>query len=271
MKWRRLLLGTWSWRRPFYSLAFIYLALSMFGCFCVDNLVFQPPPSIKRPGAPGFLQLPTPAGESVAAIHLPPKPGRPTLLYSHGNAEDLGGVMPLLEPWHEQGFGILAYDYPGYGQSTGKPTEASCERSIEAAWNHLTGPLGVASSSIILVGRSVGSGPAVWLCTRQQPAGLVLISPIMSVYRVRLPAPIFPGDRFPNLERMPDVSCPLLVVHGDSDRVVPAKHGRRLHQAHPGPDKNILLIPGAGHNNLFRLAGDEIEQAILGFAERCSD
>ena len=207
----------------------------------------------------------------IGRRHPPPGgPGKPTLLYSHGNAEDLGGVVPLLSPWHDQGFGIFAYDYPGYGQSTGKPTEASCERAIEAAWSHLTESSHVAPATIVVVGRSVGSGPAVWLCTGKQPAGLVLISPMMSVYRVRLPAPIFPGDRFPNLDRMPDIHCPLLVVHGEADSIIRPRHGQRLHQAHPGPDKTLLLIPGAGHNNLFRVGGDEIEQAILGFAERCS-
>jgi abhydrolase domain-containing protein 17 len=177
--------------------------------------------------------------------------------------------VDLLGPWHDQGFGIFAYDYPGYGQSTGKPTEASCERAIETAWNHLTGPLNVAPATIVVVGRSIGSGPAVWLCTRHQPAGLILISPMMSVYRVRLPAPIFPGDRFPNLARMPGVHCPLLVVHGEADTIIGPRHGRRLHDAHPGSDKTLLMVPGAGHNDLFHVGGDELDQAILSFAERC--
>jgi pimeloyl-ACP methyl ester carboxylesterase len=268
MKWRRILLGTWSWRRPLYSIAFIYAALAVFACNFADKLIFLPP----RPGYDADLQdlvrLDTRAGESVAAVHLPAAGDRPTLLYSHGNAEDIGGVLRLLLPWHRNGFGILAYDYPGYGHSTGKPTEASSERAVEAAWNHLTKTAGVPAEKIVIVGRSVGCGPAVWLASREQSAGLVLISPFTSIYRLRPPARILPGDRFPNIDRIPDIDTPLLIVHGARDRIIPAKHGRQLFDAHPGPDKKIFEVPAAAHNDLFAVGGNQLELEILRFADR---
>lgn len=270
MNWRRILLGTWSWRRPLYSLAFIYAALAVFACNFVDKLIFLPPQPGYVADYQDLIRLETSAGESVAAVHLPASGDKPTLLYSHGNAEDIGGVLPLLLPWHRQGLGIMAYDYPGYGHSTGKPTEPSCERAIQASWDHLTGPAGVPPERIVIVGRSIGCGPAIWLAGREKHAGLVLVSPFTSVYRLRPPARMFPGDRFPNIDRIPNINSPLLIVHGERDNIIPPKHGRRLFDAHPGPDKKYFEVPEAGHNNLFRVGGDAIDAEILGFARRVS-
>lgn len=242
--------------------------MSLFACQVVDKIIFVPPRPGYTPKLPGLLHLDTGSGESVAALHLPASTGKPTLLYSHGNAEDIGGVMPLLKTWHARGFGILAYDYPGYGHSTGRPGEASCERSIQAAWNHLTGPAAVPAAKVVIVGRSIGSGPAVWLASRENAAGLVLISPFTSVFRLRPPARMFPGDRFPNIDRIDQIDCPLLVVHGERDSIIPAAHGRQLADAHPGPDKRLFVVPGAGHNDLFQVAGPEINTEILDFSER---
>ena len=82
--------------------------------------------------------------------------------------------------------------------------------------------------------------------------------------------PIFPYDRFPSLKRIPQVKCPLLVIHGEEDTLIPASHGRRLIDAAKVADKKFLGIPGAGHNDLFEVGGGEIEIAIRNFALRVS-
>src|SRR5690606_6676732 len=122
--------------------------------------------------------------------------------------------------------------------------------------------------SIVIVGRSVGAGPSVWLAEREQPAGLILMAPFTSVYGVLMSDPFFPGDRFPNLKRISRVDCPLLIIHGSADSVIPPAHGKRLLEAAIAPDKRFLEIPDAGHNDLFSVAGDQIDEEIQTFTLR---
>lgn len=267
MNWKKLLIGTWSWKRPFFSLLAIYLMLAVVVVFFADRLIFIPPPSSYGPEATGLLRLRTSAGEEIAAIHLPAKEGMPTLLYSHGNAEDLGHSIELYQAWNDMGLGVLVYDYPGYGLSTGRATERSCERAIQAAWDHLMDS-GVSACSVVVVSRSVGGGPGVWLASRCKPAGLVLIAPFTSTFAVAFPVPLFPCDRFPNLKRIRHIDVPLKVFHGEQDEVIASSHGRKLVEASPAEDKSFALIENAEHNDLFEVAGDQIIRETAEFAIR---
>ncbi len=267
VKWKKRLFGTWDWKRPIKSLAFIYGCLLIIAVFFAEKLFFFPPP-------PGYeessqlLKLTTTKGDMIAAFHMPAKPRFPTLLYTHGNGEDLGDVSGLLQVWQDEGFGVLAYDFPGYGLSSGEPLEATCEAAIDAAWDYLTKTKSIAPSMIVIVGRSVGSGPSVWMAERKTPAGLILISPFTSAFAVRIPIPILPCDRFPNLKRIPQVKCPLLVIHGEDDSLISPSHGRKLVAAASVSDKHYLSIPGAGHNDLFEIGDGIILPAIRDFALR---
>ncbi len=269
MNWKKHLIGEWNWKRPFKSLLWIYLILCVVAVFFADHLIFQPPAPSYPPELKGLLHLKTKAGEDIAAVHYPAAKGMPTLLYSHGNAEDLGQSIELYQEWHGQGIGVFAYDYPGYGQSSGSPSESSCERAIQSAWNYLIRS-GVAASSIVIVSRSVGGGPGVWLAAHEKPAGVALISPFTSAFAVAIPFPLFPRDRFPNIKRIRTIHSPLLVIHGENDEVIPVSHGRKLLDASPASDKTFVPIPGAGHNDLFEVAGDEIIRQIADFARRAA-
>lgn len=243
-------------RRPFWfrlirGLLIIYAGLCVFSCTMSDSLIFVPQRPAYAATAPGLVSLKTTEGETIPAYHFPAKDGKPTVLYSHGNAEDIGGSIDLYQEWRRDGWGVLAYDYPGYGHATGKPTERSCERAVEAAWQFLMVEQKVAPGDILVVGRSVGSGPSVWLAGRHQPGGLVLISPFTSAFALLAPAHlVLPGNRFPNLKRVRDLETPLLVIHGDRDQIVPASHGRRIFDASPAPLKRFVRVPDAGHNDL---------------------
>lgn len=269
MNWKRLLIGKWSWKRPFVSLASVYLLLALVAVLFADRLIFVPPPASYSDNLPGLGFLKTDAGESIAYIHLPAAAGKPTLLYSHGNAEDLAHSQRLYNALHSDGLGVIAYDYPSYGLSTGIPDEASTQRAIMAIWKHLTAS-GIASSSVIITGRSVGSGPSVWLASQTEPAGLLLLSPFKSTFTTAfdLPFPLFPRDRFPNLKRIRSLDIPLLVIHGEEDGIIPPSHGRELVDACPSSDKEFHPIPVAGHNDLFEIGGAEIFPLVRDFAER---
>lgn len=269
MDWKRLLIGKWSWWRPLKSLAAVYCLLAVVAVFFADRLIFMPPAASYTSEVKGFLKLATGRGETIAAIHLPAADGMPTLLYSHGNAEDIGHSTDLYDAWHSMGFGVMAYDYPGYGLSTGKPSESACYRAIQAAWDHLMAS-GKSPAEIVIVSRSVGGGPGCWLAAREKPAGLTLIAPFTSTFAVRFPTPLFPRDRFPNLKRIREIQSPLLVIHGELDHIIPPSHGRKLVEASPAHDKTFMPIPEAGHNDLFLVAGDEIIPRIAEFARRVS-
>ena len=267
MDWKRFVIGKWSWKRPFYSLASIYVLLAVIAVFFADRLIFLPPPATYDGRARGLIRLRTEAGESIAAVYLPAREGMPTLLYSHGNAEDVGQSTELYERWNGMGFGVLAYDYPGYGLSSGEPSEKSCLRAAGTAWDFLE-KSGVAAKSVVVVGRSVGSGPGTWIASREKPAGLVLISPFTSTFAAGIPWLVLPRDRFRNLPLIEKMEIPLLVIHGEKDTIIRPSHGRKLYEVSAAEDKTLELVPEAGHNDLYLVAGDEVVRWVAEFAAR---
>ncbi len=264
--WKSLLIGKWTWMWSVVMLVELYLCLTLLAFFFTDRLLFIPPPSSYGKDWPGLIHLKSSAGEEIAAWWSPPQSGRPVILYAHGNAEDIGQNVDLFETWTSEGFGVLAYDYPGYGLSGRSASVEGCERAAFAAWIFLQNA-GVSSDSLCIVGRSVGSGPSVWLAEQVRPAGLVLISPFKSVYSVPFRIGIFPWDHFQNLKRLRTMTTPLLVIHGESDTVIPAAHGRALVAASAAEEKDFVGIPNADHNDLFSVAGEEILDAIQGFIQ----
>jgi len=254
------------WLRLIRAGVIAYAALALFACTMADKLIFFPPRTGYVATAPGLVTFQTSKGESIAALNYPAQAGKPTLLYSHGNAEDIGGSVSLYQDWRDDGWGVLAYDYPGYGHSSGRPTAPSAERAIEAAWQFLTTDQGVDPASIILVGRSVGGGPSTSLLAKHRPAGLVLISPFTSAYEVRPPAQHFlPGNRFQNLKRVQKSDVPLLVIHGENDGIIPVSHGRAVFDASPSEQKHFVAITDSGHNDLFYNASPQIMEEIRRF------
>ncbi|MDB6080318.1 MAG: phospholipase/Carboxylesterase [Akkermansiaceae bacterium] len=265
MEWKRYLIGNWSWKRLLRSVVSVYLILLVIAVFFAEKLIFFPPEPGYTAATPGLVMIATPK-EKIAAVYLPADPGKPTILYAHGNAEDLSAAMELYDEWHQAGLGILAYDFPGYGLSGGTPTESSCERAAQAGWDFLTVGKKIAPSSIVIAARSVGGGPAVWLAAHEKPRGLVLVSSFTSAFAVRIPIPIFPRDRFPSLKRIHTIDCPLLVIHGEQDSLIRISHGRALYEASPAKDKRFIAIAGAGHDDLFAIGGPVVTDTIAEFA-----
>ncbi|NNC90246.1 MAG: alpha/beta fold hydrolase [Akkermansiaceae bacterium] len=264
MDWGRLLWGRPSWLRPVRSLAMVYLGVTAVVFLAGNQLIFQPPAAGYRPDSEPFVVLD--GDRKLACFFLPPaREDAPLLLWSHGNAEDIGSLQPLLERLHARGFGILAYDYPGYGASEGSPAERACYEAIDRAWNFATVEKGLSPERILVLGQSVGSGPATWLAERRETGGLILLSPFLSAYRTLTRIPLFPGDKFPNAARIRSVDEPLLVAHGTRDGVVPFEQGRRIHDLHPGP-KHFLAIEGAGHNDIWSRGWPELVEGLEAIA-----
>jgi abhydrolase domain-containing protein 17 len=267
MNWKRLLIGKWSWKRPFISLGSIYILLGLFAVSCADRMIFIPPAPSYDENLRGFTKIDSKKSGTIAAIHLKAKPGKPTIIYSHGNAEDVGHNVNLINEIHSKGYGVIAYDYPGYGLSPGKPTQSSTQQSIQDTWDYAIN-FGIPASSMIILGRSVGSGPSVWLASHTKPAGLILISPLKSAYCVAFGYPIIPGDRFPNYKRIPKIDTPLLIIHSEQDQVIPFSHGKELFDISPATNKFLKPIKETGHNDMFYYKSDEIFDAIDTFIKQ---
>ncbi|NJO72791.1 MAG: alpha/beta hydrolase [Leptolyngbyaceae cyanobacterium RM1_406_9] len=262
---RRLLIGELSWKRLVRSLIFIYIFFMVYVFFMADSMIFLPQPASYQDTAE-ILKLPVTEREKISAIHLPNPEATYTLLYIHGNAEDLGDIRPMLDRLHSWDFSVFAYDYRGYGTSDGRPSERNAYEEAETAYQYLTQQLGIPPDQIILYGRSVGGGSAVELATHHPVAGLVLESTFTSAFRVVVPIPILPFDKFPNLERISQVDCPVLVMHGKADTEIPVEHGQRLYDAAPEP-KLSLWVEGAGHNDFTWVAGELHQEALVEFQQ----
>ncbi|KAL6288157.1 hypothetical protein ACE6H2_012547 [Prunus campanulata] len=187
------------------------------------------------------LKLPTRRGTEIVAIYIRHPLATSTLLYSHGNAADLGQMYELfielsihlrVNLMGDQLYfaGILWYDYSGYGQSSGKASEQNTYADIEAAYKCLEESYGTKQEDIILYGQSVGSGPTLDLAARlPQLRAVVLHSPILSGLRVMYPVKrTYWFDIYKNIDKIPLVNCPVLIIHGTADEVVDCSHGKQL-------------------------------------------
>ena len=237
--------------------------LALAGCFC-DKLIFQPPRSGVEPDK-DMTMLQVAPDVKIALIYLPSPAAVYTLLYSHGNGEDLFDLKSFLAGYSRHGYSVLCYDYEGYGASQGIPGEQNTYRDIEAVYRYMTGTLKIPPDKIILYGRSVGSGPTCYLAEKHPAAGMILQSPFTSTFKVVCPVPL-PFDRFPNLQRVTNIKMPILIMHGRLDGVIPFQHGRTLFQA-AGEPKYFFEIPDAGHNDLEYKAGDRYWLELDKFAK----
>ena len=191
----------------------LYLGLIAFGYFLSDRYIFLPRPSSYK-DTPEFLKLTAEDGNKITALYLPNPSAKYTLLISHGNSEDLGDDRDWHQDLRKAGFNVFAYDYEGYGTSEGKPNESRTYQDEDAAYSYLVTVLKTPPNRIIIFGKSVGSGPAVYIAARQPVAGLILQSPFTSTFRVLTRIPILPFDKFPNYKIIRHVHCPVLIIHG---------------------------------------------------------
>ncbi len=245
--------------------AVAYAAVTVLAYLGADRLIFQPPPALYRAGDLPFRRVPVDGRDSIALLYIPNAQARYTILFSHGNAEDLGHVYPFLEQLRSFGFGVIGYDYRGYGRSdAGPPSARRATEDAEAAYRYAVDSLGIPPDRLILHGRSLGSGPTLALAARHGAAGVILESAFTSTYRVLTQVRLLPFDRFPNAALIGGLHCPVLVIHGTRDGVVPFSHGRALYAAAPGP-KQSLWVEGAGHNDVLEVAGDRYLAALNRF------
>lgn len=197
--------------------------------------------------------------DGIPGLWLPAPRAAGVILFCHGNAEDLGMCFPFVRHMRDQfKMNVLAVEYPGYGLLHGISTssEAALKEVALTAFRFILDELKVAYEQIILFGRSVGSGPSVYLASRFPVGGLILVAAFASV-REAAKSLIgnFVGhvleDRFPNIALIGNVSCPTLFIHGEKDSLVPPSHSVALFKQCRAR-KLLITPPGMEHNtNLF--------------------
>jgi len=199
----------------------------------------------------------------------------PLILYFHGNGETVGDHDYIAPLYNQRGINLLVTDYRGYGISGGEPTFTNMIRDahvIFKAANQIIDREGY-SKRLFLMGRSLGSVPAVELASHYQKtlAGLIIESGFADISRL-LTLWGFTVDRafmdkmrrLSNLEKIQSVDIPTLVIHAEYDRIIPLEEGKRLYHNAAATDKRLLIIPNADHNDLMLTGMEQYFEAIEG-------
>jgi fermentation-respiration switch protein FrsA (DUF1100 family) len=238
----------------------VYAAICALAYFGNRQLMYFPDPTRIAPAEVGLdevaeIEISAADGITLVAWHAPAKANNSTVLYFHGNGANAADRAPRIETMHQDGFGVFYLNNRGYGGSGGRPTEANNVADAITAYDYLT-ERGVSPEKIVAYGESLGSGQAVRLAAARPVAAIVLESPLTSTVDVAratyfwLPLRLLITDQYNNERNIRSVTAPVLVLHGEQDRVVPVDMGRRVYRAANQP-KKIESFPHGGHVDLF--------------------
>ena len=216
------------------------------------------------------IRIPAEDGVQLFAWwRAPSQLGQPVLIYFHGNAGNLGFRADKVREFLEASIGVLLVTWRYNAGSGGKPSEASLIADGRAALSFVA-EAGIVDERIVLYGESLGSGVAVALAAERRIGAVVLEAPYTSIAEVAqhhywyVPAKWLVRDRFDSRARIGRVSSPIMIIHGERDRVIPPRFGRRLYEAAPEP-KEAHFIANSGHEGLFDHGAARL---ILAFIER---
>ena len=254
---------------PALIIALIYAALVGLMAYNQRSFVFPAPTG---PGAevPGFerVRYQTEDGLTLTSGYRAAKEGKPTILYFHGNGADWQSSVVATDQLVPAGYGVLAAEYRGYRDNPGSPSEEGlyADARAAAAW---LGEQGVAPDQIVIIGNSIGGGAATQLAAEINPRALVLISAFTSLPDVAAekiwwaPTRLLLRDEFANIEKIGEITAPILLLHGDADNLIHDGHSRALAKANPAA--KLRIVEGAGHDLAWM---PEAEVAVLSFLQK---
>ena len=255
------------------------LCLTLTNCSMKDKFTFFPDRDwvIPEHQIPSFAiehGIKTEDGETIQSFYFQHEGERksPLLIYFHGNA---GNLYQRFEPalrLYQMGQNVLLVSYRGYAKSTGKPTEKGIFLDGEAAVNYAISKLGYQEEQIALLGRSLGSTVAVHIAQHRNFHRVLLVTPLTSARDMAVAMGLgmlkfLAGNSYNSLEKINNLTSPLLIIHGDRDEVVPYHMGQSLFEAYGGP-KHMVTIQNGRHNNLTDVDQvrywEEIERFLAG-------
>jgi len=219
------------------------------------------------------VQIDTSDGERLHGWFVPAAEARGTLLFFHGNAGNISHRLESIVIFNRLGLDVLIVDYRGYGQSTGKPSEAGTYRDARAAWDYLVDVQHAAPVSIVVFGRSLGGAVGAWLASGlpadAQPAAVIIESSFSSgADMARRLYPIYPVRlltrlKYPVVEYTGRIACPVLVVHSRDDEIIPFTMGQAIYAAARQP-KAFIELRG-DHNAGFWISREEYTAGLATF------
>lgn len=210
--------------------------------------------------------------EDDVALHgwyIPAAEAEVTVLFFHGNAGNISNRLQTLQMLNEMGLNVFIFDYRGYGQSEGSPTEQGTYQDGLAAWNYLTAERGIADSSIVIMGRSLGGSVASWLAARQQPSAAVIESTFTSAADIAsdlypwLPVRMLIKYEYNTIENMKQIRSPLFMSHSRGDQIVPFDHGQKLFQIANEPKTFVELV--GRHGSAYMETGPRYREQLQQF------
>lgn len=224
-----------------------------------------------------WMTTPADLGLEAEDVFLTPEPGvrlhgwffphsKPlaTLLFCHGNAGNASHRLENVVELLQTGFQVLLFDYRGYGHSSGRPSEQGLYRDAAAAWAYLVERADTAGAPRVIFGRSLGGAVAIDLATRAQADALIVESTFTSARSMfPFPLPALPVE-YDSVSKIGRLKMPLLVIHGERDKLIPFAEGQVLFEAASEP-KSWHPIPGAGHNDTCRVGGDDYFRRLATF------
>ena len=265
-------------RTALASIAFVIVFLALLWLL-QSRLIYFPATGLRSLAESGLAQGESVAFDTADGLRLGAwffrasgPPPRRTVLVFNGNAGNRAHRAPLAASLRRRGLHVLLTDYRGYGGNPGSPSEKGLVADARAALAYLLSREDVDRSRIVYFGESLGAAVALQLAVEHTPAALILRSPFTSLADVGqhhyplLPVRLLLRDRFASLARAHQVRCPVLVIGGGRDAIVPIDQTRRLYDAVVAP-KTFFEIPSADHNDYDLLAGDEMIESILRFVQ----
>jgi uncharacterized protein len=253
-------------------LAIGYLAIAATMFLFQRQLQYFPTQRAPMPDGVGLTDvqlaaLATPDGETLVMWYAPAAPGKPTILFFHGNAGEIADRAARFSVYRAKGYGAAFLSYRGFGGSTGSISETGLMTDAQTAYDWLLAK-GVTPENIALIGESLGTGVAVQLAAQQPVGAVILEAPYAAAVDVAaglygwLPVRWLMKDQFRSTDHIAKVTAPLLILHGTEDRVIPFAMGQHLFAAANEPKQFIAMV-GAGHEALFDPATWALEVTFL--------
>jgi pimeloyl-ACP methyl ester carboxylesterase len=199
-------------------------------------------------------------GVTIHGLWWPEPEDRPAVLFLHGNAQEVYSWSLVHQDLAGLDCRLLLIDYHGYGKSGGRPHEAGLYADGRAALRWLEDN-GVPAADTLIFGKSLGGAVACHVARGLEVKGLILESTFTSLASVARNLFPFAGGYTPDegvynsIEKLPRIQCPLLIIHGDGDALIPVEEGLALYEAANQP-KELIIVEGAGHNDVSLCAGD---------------
>lgn len=257
-----------------------YLALTLMMYIFQERMVFVPGRNVFATPASykidfEDINLKTDNDETISAWYIPAKDAKYTVLFCHGNAGNIANRLETAVFYHNHGYNFMVFDYPGYGKSTGKPSDKGLLRAAEAAWKYLVETREIDPESIIVAGRSLGGSAASHLASKYDPAMLCLEATFVSVKEAAkdvvpfLPVSLICRVHLPTGENLRKVKCPVLLIHSPHDEVINYRHGEKLYEIAPEP-KEFHTLKG-GHNDCWFIDQNRYAEIFKAFIAKHVD